>query len=256
MFRFLLCAAMALASCRSEPARAAFDEKPAVESMRKEFESGNRLDLARRTDQALDNGLSTAVRSLREEAARLNEEADRYQRRGALSDAYTRRSTAGEMLALAEDVETEWRGNFAGALVQMVQILEAAGPAQDVPELYEPMSRWLRLRLSQIEAAIGTQLYNVLHLDDLQTINEGTPVVLRLKKYMGDQIPTVELYALYFDPWAGVVAYWSVWGVCTAATWGGGWSVICTPAAMMAEKVMRDNIAPRWDHKIWARLYK
>jgi len=235
---------------------AAFDEKPAVESLRRDFENGNRIDLARRTDAAMDAALTLAIGTLREEAGKLDDEADRYQRRGALADAYTLRSKAGEMRALAEDVEAEWRGTYAGLVVQIAQILEAAGPAQDVPELYEPMSQWLRLRLNQIEAAIGTQLYNVLHLDDLQTINEGTPFALRLKKYMGENVPTMATYALYFDPWAGVIAYWTTWGVCVAATWGGGVAFICTPAAMLAEKVVRDNLAPRWDDRIYARLYQ
>jgi hypothetical protein len=255
MLRFLIGLFLALAALHPQPALAVYDHGPVVDAMRQEFEAANRLDLARKTDKAMDAALTTAIWKMRQEADLADSGADRAQRRGALMDAYSMRERAGQLRALADDVEAEWQGQFAGAVVQMVQILEAAGPMADVPELYEPMSQWLRLRLQQIEDLLGTQIYVMLHLDDLQTMNEGTPVVLRLRKYMGDKIPTAEIYEQYFCPWSGVVAYWLVWGGCTAATWGAGWAVICTPAAMIAERLVLTRVAPRWTNKVWARVY-
>lgn len=153
----------------------------------------------------------------------------------------------------AAQITQEWKA-YAGYLPLIVRMAEAKGDYSDVPELYQPLSLKLAQWYHLIAAALGPELTERLHLDDIQVINFGTPAVLRLA-IVDDANPDAETYALYWNPWCGVLAYWGSWAACEAATYGSGWFVICTPIATVTEKITVNYVAPRFSDRAWRYFY-
>ncbi len=150
--------------------------------------------------------------------------------------------------AEADQLRKEW-SPFAGYLPKIAKIAEAGGDAaREVPELYAPLSVKLAQWYNLISAALGPELTSALHLDDLQVLNFGTVVVLRLDK-MADNVVDSDGYEIYWDPWCGVLAYWGTWIGCEIGTMSTGWFVICTPLAMLAENVTVNFVAPRFSDR-------
>lgn len=197
-----------------------WDYHPEVKRIRTELRHNDKPALAARTDRALDNMIQTSVIELR--------------KRGHQAEA--------------ERIAREWKP-FKGRVFRIVM---AKG---EVPEDYAPLFDWLSDWYHTMRATLGIQVCTMLHFDDIQVLNWGTPVVFDMTSVIGDAAPDAQRYELYFDPWCGVIAYWSVWGACTAATWGGGWFVICTPAAMLAEDVTVKFIAPAFAERAWEYFY-
>lgn len=145
---------------------------------------------------------------------------------------------------------------------------------------HDPLSQWLAAEYKKILGVLGDQLCEMLHISDLNVINYGVPVVFHPKtseKWCSEnetKNPDDSCEAEYRRHFAGtkwqkasdpfaeiplheglapVVAYWIVWGACEAATWGGGWFVICTPTADLVEIAMERWVAPPVSDKIFAK---
>jgi hypothetical protein len=144
-------------------------------------------------------------------------------------------------------MENEWKP-LRGTLFRMVY------EERETPEQWAPLSVALSDFYHTIKANLGETMTVALHLDDLQVMNWGTGVVFHME-VIGQAQPTAAEYELYFNPWCGVVSYWTVWSLCTGATWGTGAFVICTPAAMLAEELTFYVIAPRFSDEAWAYFY-
>lgn len=205
-----------------------YDHKPEVHRIDTDLQNPDRLRLAQRADLAIGGIVGRIA--------------------GALDDhGYG---------ADASAIRQEWAGKFQGYLPTIIRQGYLEGRAQDVPELYTPMSLWLRDWYHRTLDLLGPTVCQALHIDDIQILNEGTPVVLRIQSVIGPVVPSSQVYEAYFDQWCGVVAYWSVFVGCEAVFWGSDITLICTPAAMIAERVVLKRIAPRWSDRVWARLYQ
>lgn len=133
----------------------------------------------------------------------------------------------------ANRIRQEWEGQYKGFLV----LNQGIGD-------YKPLSEWLAGVYMIAELLLGVETCEFLHLDDIKIINFTIPVVFAMHDVLGPvEIDRAE-YGLHFNPFAGVVAYWGVWAGCTAATWGSGMFLICTPAGMGSEYLMLHQIAP------------
>lgn len=260
MLKNILILAMTLSACDSAHSQSnassfSFDHKPIMESVSKDFKEGDRLRMANDADKALEKMLMTAVAAFKDKAAALQFDADRLQRRGALSDAETLRDNALRYENAADDLTSDWNTKFKGEIPR-ITLLAMSMQGHETPELYTPMSDWLRNWYHQMKDLLGPTVCAMLHLDDIQTMNEGTPVVLRLKKYMVDQVPSDTVYELYFDPWTSCVAYWLVYAGCEAATMATGTFFMCSLPATLARDIVYKYIAPKYSDKIYARLYQ
>lgn len=195
-----------------------FNYQPSLDGLEQEFESGNRVSLARKTDAALEGMIRLAVWKL--------------QRTGHNDEAI--------------EVWNQWDGFYRGYLVREV-MKEGLGD-------HEPLSRWLADVYAKLVDLFGESAVKFMHLDDINIANFAIPVVFHMKQIGGDVIDAPE-YALHFVPFSGVVAYWGTWGACEAVTMGTGWFIVCTPAGMAAEYVTVTYIAPRFSDRVWARFY-
>lgn len=256
MFRALTLLVM-LAGCakaHSEPHRKfSFNHRPVIERFERDLD--NRLAMATDADAALNKLIARAVEALNDEANKNDAKADRLQRRGALWDAMAYRERASDLRAKGEKFATEWQYDYKGFLPKMVGLLGDGPLGRETPELFTPMSMWLRDWYHTMKSMLGEFVMVSLHLDDLQVFNEGSVVVLRLSK-MGTEIPTEAMYKLYFCPWTGAVAYWLTYIGCEAAAMGLDVSLLCGPIAMIAEETVYRYIAPKWSPRFYARMYQ
>jgi hypothetical protein len=192
-----------------------------------ELRLADRLSIARRADLALDNLIKLAAWELK------------------------RKGHSDESEALL----TEWYQSFKGVIPTIVVNLDNGNMAlADVPEIYAPMSEWLAEWGYTLKATLGPEAFEFLHLDDIQIINWGTPVVLRLSM-VGDAAVDFVTYDANFNPWCGVVAYWSAFGTCMAITLATGWVYACTPLGMGAEYITSTFIAPIYSYRVWESVY-
>lgn len=233
---------------------ASFDHKPIVHRFERDFTETDRIKMAQDTDAALSTIIKRIAAHLRSEAAKEDATADRIQARGALLDALDHRDQAVKLRNASDDFVAEWERSFKGQIPAMVYT--SIQLERETPELYTPMSDFLRDWYHTVKELIGEQACVTLHFDDIQVINEGTPVVLRLKKWMADQVPTSQVYEQYFDPWAGCVAYWLVWAGCEAVTYGAGIVLVCSPIAMMAENFVFYQVAPHYSDRVYQYVYR
>lgn len=252
MKSFLLILAMISGFAQAQTSQLIFNHKPIVDRFEKDMD--NRLRMAQDADVALGKIVVLASEILKAEADKADERADRLQRRGRLWDAMHEREKAIKLRNAGEDFELEWRQDYKGLIPSLVA-LSSGYFSRETPELYTPMSTWLRDWYHTIKDLLGERLCVTLHLDDLQVINEGTPVVLRLKS-MGDIVPTESVYGQYFNPWTACVSYWLVYIGCEVACAGMDISLVCSPIAMIAEETVFKFVAPRWSDRFYARIYQ
>ncbi len=224
-----------------------FNHRPITERLEREMT--DRLKMAQNADAALSKMIARASEALAEEANKLHNKADRLQARGALWDAMALREQAIILTNAAEDFTTEWLLDYKGFIPRLVTL------ERETPELYTPMSTWLRDWYHTIKDLLGERVTTTLHLDDLQVINEGTPVILRFKS-MGDTVPTASVFEQYWNPWTSCIAFWLTYIGCEAACWGMDIALLCSPIAMIAEETVYRYIAPRWSDKFYERIYK
>lgn len=194
-----------------------FNHRPAVASMRRDFESGDPVAVAKRTDKAI----------------------------GALVRAAARAAEDRGAPQLAARWVFEYEQTFSHFL-ELSVMQEGVGD-------HKPLSEFLELLYLELESVLGPKLMELFHFDDIRIFNFTIPVVFAMKDHLGEVIDEPE-YALHWTPFCGVVAYWSVWLSCEIATYGSGWFLICTPAGMIGEKVTVKWIAPPLADNAW-RLF-
>lgn len=105
---------------------------------------------------------------------------------------------------------------------------------------HKPLSQWIADTYDLLEFIFGKQFMRVTRLEDIKIINFALPVVFACV----DDVDADE-YFKHFQPLTGTIAYWSVWGTCTALTFGGGWFLVCTPAGWAAENLTEKFVAPK-----------
>ena len=184
----------------------------------------DRLKLAKRTDASLANMVSTAAWKLKKEGHPF----------------------------MAADIQSQYRNRFSGFLEAMVLKQIANGGVILPTDLgdHEPLSQWLADWYQKLEDTLGEDICKLLHLDDINIVNYAIPVVFfRVPEYI-----SIEEYKLHFVPLGGVCAYWVTWGACTAATFGTGAFLICTPAGMAAEWLVVKYVAPPVSDWVWERF--
>lgn len=147
---------------------------------------------------------------------------------------------------------------------------------------HDPLSVWLATAYDKIESVLGKWLCDFLHLSDIKTINFATPVVFHpseKEKWCLDTLKSnpsdscEREYARHFvgtkwqrqsdaaakykhDGLIPVIAYWTAWGSCEAATFGAGWTIICGPVGTGAEFATERWIAPGLSNRIYERANK
>ncbi len=196
-----------------------FDERPALDSLEHDFESGSVIDLAERTDRALGAMLELAEMKLRRHGER----------------------------RLAAAIDHDWHTRYQGHLID-----SAAGP--EYLGDHAAWSTWLASVSDKLDAILGPVIMSATHLEDIRTVNYAVPVALHLSVIGNDVIDEAE-YGRHFEPLAGVMAYWGVWISCELVTMSSGWFIVCTPAGMIAKIVTVDYLAPKFTPSLYQRFY-
>ncbi len=151
---------------------------------------------------------------------------------------------------IAAEIEAEYLDNY-----QNYTYLYAIGAVKDIGD-HPPMWEWLDKLEKKLRAELGDFIMQASRLDDLRVFNYAIPIVLQPA---GDERfdPPVLIskldYKQHFVPFAGALSYWVTWGVCVGATYGAGMLFLCTPAGLIAERVMENRIAPDLSDRIWER---
>lgn len=148
---------------------------------------------------------------------------------------------------LANSIEREYNSRFANFLSRTVTAT-AIGD-------HKPLNEWLARTYDKIEAKLGVQVCVLTHLADIKTINYAIPIVFKPCTFDMDglEIPRLDEYKNHFGGdgvYEGlfcVVSYWASYGVCLAATYGGGavWfcGAISTGVELMAHKFVAYPLA-------------
>lgn len=144
---------------------------------------------------------------------------------------------------LAKKLETEWR-KLDGYLIDVVVNNRDIG-------WFKPLIEWLAVTYELIELELGLELCRALRISDLKTINHGIIVVFR-PCYYG--LKEFTLHFVHDDKYRGfapVISYWAAALSCTAALHGAGYFFVCSPTAMLIERVVDKRIAPKVAPKIY-----
>lgn len=206
-------------------ARRFFDGRAQVPKIEAKIQA---WQMAEETDKALDTIVGLAVKMLRDQ--RLHAEAD--------------------------DIARDWQ-SLAGHLTKLVN------GEKDVGD-FTPWSAKVAAVYAKIEAALGEEICHWARLDDMKSINHAVPVVFHLDIIDGHLIDLHE-YGLHWDGkdslkynlgLAGTVAYWTTTAACWAVTWGAGAiGFVCSPAALVAERVIEQYVAPKYRAQLYDRYY-
>lgn len=207
---------LVLSLCSSE-AFANFKPDLELERFEREFDQGQFVHMAERTEAALETMLRLAHSEL--------------WKRGYPDEA--------------ERMIYEWREFWAGYL-PMIVMLEGLGD-------HAPLSVWLAEWYDRIESMLGPATMRLLHLDDIEVLNYSIPVVFHLKQ-ISEPVDLPE-YGVHWIPFTGSVAYWSVLLSCEIVTSGSGWRLVCNPGATAGEFAMIKLIAPRYTERAYAHFY-
>ena len=178
---------------------------------------------------------------------------------------------------VADRLQGEWTGTQRALLISKTRI-------GDLGE-HDPLSLWLAAAYDAIEAVLGQAMCDYMHISDIKIFNYGIPVVFKPQssnKWCKEELllfPTDTCEAeyarhfagtrwvpgaghdVYAGPWLHhglepVTSYWIAWGACEAATWGGGWFIICTPIGTAVEFVSERFIATKFSNAIYERVNK
>lgn len=151
---------------------------------------------------------------------------------------------------VADQVCGDWERRFRPYLVNVMA--EGLGD-------HKPLSEWLAVVCMALKSSLGEFTYVALHLDDLEIINFGLPVMFdphasaEWCRELPDD-PCDQEYKEHAAPVIGVTSYWLAYWGCTAGTMGAGALVlICTPVGMLTESIVMIRIAPGIAERIWAR---
>jgi len=204
----------------------AYNGKPIRSQVEADWRSGDKVRMANRADVALNSLVRTTIWKMKKEGHK----------------------------AQALKAEDEWEGKFKGSLSKYMEAV-VAGRMNDIGD-YKPLSQWLADWYDVLELVLGKTVCEKMHFDDIKTFNFTIPVVFHMEKVLGPVWIVFPEYEKHFDPFAGVVTYWSIWAGCEAATYGTGYVLICTPAGEIGEKIMVRYIAPRLAPKVYPIFWK
>ena len=151
---------------------------------------------------------------------------------------------------LCAEFEGEYAQKFDGYLGAMVAL-------EDLGD-HTPLSLWLAVFTDTLQLVLGDRIMELTHLDDLRIMNYAIPVVFRPQDTQSWCIETQpgncrDEYRLHFVPFAGTCAFWVAEIACTAATWGTGIFLICSPIGVATEWLTRRYIAPRLSNAVYDR---
>lgn len=151
-----------------------------------------------------------------------------------------------------QKLKEEWQGGMRRRYRWAVVDTEGLGD-------HQPLSIWLAGVYLMLENYLGSNLLELLHLDDINVFNYSVPVVRDPHEGAAwcqelPLTPCKEEYAEHFVPLSGVAAYWVAWATCTGATWGmGAVAMLCSPVGMLTEKFVVVYVGPKLSAKVWAR---
>lgn len=207
-----------------------FNRDAEIARVRQGLESGRRVEIARTTERAIGNWVHTTARYYREH--------------GYADDAAA--------------VSDEW-ARFQGSLILLAEMQDRGlVGTREVPEIFNPLSGFLADWYHAFKDTFGEQVTHLMRIDDIQVLNYAIPVVFSLDGVLDDDGIDMDsdTYEVYFIPFAGVVAYWSVWGVCEGFTFGTGWVFLCEPAGSLAERITVRRIAPQISDRMFNLFWK
>lgn len=144
---------------------------------------------------------------------------------------------------LALQLKKEWR-KLDGRLIDLVVFGRDIG-------WYKPLIEWLSLTYETIELAIGYEAALAIRLSDLKTINHGIIVVFRPCYFGENEFKKHFIHDKKYRGFAPVITYWTAAIACTAALHGAGYYFVCSPGAMVLERVMDKKIAPKVAPKLY-----
>lgn len=184
-----------------------------VHALGKEISEGGFMQLAIRSEEALDAIFKISILNLKRHGYR----------------------------ELAREIKQEWDDRRGDLIWLSLGLDEGGRPIGD----FAPLSMWLGEVYDRIEAALGLELCRLLRISDLKSLNYGLRVVFT-PCYHG--LVEFELHFIHDDKYRGVlpvVAYWSTVITCSVATFGAGIiGFICSPIAMLVEAGTDRVIAP------------
>lgn len=129
----------------------------------------------------------------------------------------------------------EWNENWRGSLI----LYHGIGD-------HRPLSEWLAQKYTILELILGEQICQWTRLEDIKVFNFAVPVVFSCL----DSVDLKE-YEAHFEPFLGVVAYWSTFVGCTGGTWGTGF-LFCSPIALGVEYLTETFVSPRTVDTAWS----
>ena len=133
---------------------------------------------------------------------------------------------------------------------------------------HAPLLSWLDSWYNVLEARLGAKVMRITNLEHIKILNFSIPVVFNPSGKNGDWWDIVDYRAhfagtrkTFFYPdyqhngFAGVIAYWSVWGACTAATFGAGGVLpfMCGPVGELSCFAVGKYVAPKLSDRIYCR---
>lgn len=139
----------------------------------------------------------------------------------------------------ASNLQKEWDANYS-----KVFLLAEIG-VTDIPD-HEPALKWLNDFYLLLVTTLGQSTVNSLHLDDIDILNRGVPVMFHPKG--SDKVD----YNLCFVKSSGAIGYWTIELACAGYNWLGTnpTVVICGPLAAggrLAFKIVAEPLS----NSIW-----
>jgi hypothetical protein len=220
----IIIALFLFASCGSAIAGDSYNSSNDRASFQRDMEDPSQVGMAERTDMALESIIELAAWKLRREG--YDADADR--------------------------IEFNWAYRYKGFLPDYARAV-ARGQKENIGD-YTPMSQWLAEEYQRWVDLLGLTMVEFLHLDDINVMNYAIPVVFHMA-ILGNVQVDLPSYSNHWNPFCGVVSYWSVWLGCTIGTYGTGMFLICTPAATICERYVVREIAPRLAPRAYAHFW-
>jgi len=131
---------------------------------------------------------------------------------------------------------------------------------------HAPLSQWLADWYVKLESMLSPLIMRLTKLEHIKIINYSIPVVFSPNGKNGDTWDMLEyrrhfagtrtklLYPLTeHDGLAGVVAYWTTWGVCMGASFGTLWVFVCSPIGELSDFAIGKWVAPPISDLVYCR---
>lgn len=201
-----------------------YNYTPDVRQTRRIIARMDQMEVAKKTDKSIEKMIEVATDQLKK--ARYKDEAKK----------------------ISDEFEATFKGYTSKLIDKRLKGFEEIGD-------HRPLSKWLTDLYNVLYELLGPQVMELTHLEDIKVINYTIPVVFHFEGVTTDEINASE-YGLHWNPFWGVVTYWTVWGACEAVTYGGGWFLVCSPAGVAAKFVVIRYISPKFSDNGYEFFYK